>query len=68
MFRGVGSNCHAMQFPVTPGKVLHILLIRTIIVEPAPLPEQPDELFRAGGDYLTAIQQMISLYHIVRIG
>jgi hypothetical protein len=52
-----------MQLPVTPGKVLHILLIRAIIVEPAPLTEQPDELFRAGGGYLTAIQQMISLYH-----
>ena len=48
-----------MQLPVTPGKVLHILLIRAIIVEPAPLTEQPDELFRAGGGYLTAILAVV---------
>lgn len=55
-FGSIGGNCHTMRLVVTRGKPLHILPVGTITVEPAPLTEQPDELFRTGSGYPAAIQ------------
>ena len=56
LFGRIGGNRHTMRFVVTRGKPLHILPVGTITVEPAPLTEQPDELFRTGGGYPATIQ------------
>jgi len=52
----IGGNRHTMNLIIPGCKIHHKLRISAIEVEQASFTKQPNELFRTGGGYASAIQ------------
>lgn len=52
----IGCNRYPMKLVIPGCKIHHKLRISTIEVEQAPFTKKPNELFRTGGGYTSAIQ------------